>query len=737
MLILGYPFAAGAVGEIARRRLSLDTLIALGSFTAFAVSAVNTVRGAGAVYFDTATMLPTLVTFGKLIEGTAKSRTARTVRGLETLLPQTALRIEAGGAVEVPIGALRVGDRVRVRPGERIAVDGRIIEGRTVIAEAAFTGESAPRACGPGDEVIAGTINGVGGLAFRAVEGPALSAVEGPALSAVEGLVVRAERVGEQMLLNRIIEMVEEAWARASPWERIAERAAAAFVPTVLALALAAGLFWTLAAGPAKGGLVALAMLVVACPCALGIATPLATSLAIGRAARGGVLVRGGDVLERIGQVRTVFLDKTGTVTSLQPSIARIERLNPALTEEELIGWLAGLESGGEHAVARAALAEAKDRGLDIGTVADFRAFPGHGVRGSVTWRGRMREVLAGREGFIMAALAADSAVLTAAPSPSTPVRSRGQALLGVESAAEIPRAPGAEAASEICVAWDGKIRGRVLLADQVRPGAAEAVRRLHEAGVSTVLLSGDRIEAAESVARQVGIERVEAPRLPQEKIESVRAAGSTPGNAHGLRAALLFFARLPYGGTGTRDAGEARKSGSNVLCPASFPPALSVPLRCTEPGGDGNAGEWGASTGNRLARRTRGGLATNSVEGLARRTCGGQVAMVGDGINDAPALAAADVGIALGAGMDLARQAGNVVLLSDRLERVPWLIGLSRRTRRIIVQNHAWAFGYNAIALAAAAAGWLPPLLAAIAMVVSSLTVLGNSARIQRLPEP
>ena len=587
MAILGYPFAAGAFGEIARRRLSLDTLIAVGSFAAFGVSAFNTVRGAGNVYFDTATMLPTLVTFGKLVEGTAKSRTAQLVRSLETLLPRMALKLESDGPREVPIGDLRVGERVRIRPGERIPVDGRILEGHAIVEQAAFTGEQQPRSCGPGDELIAGTVNGS------------------------EGLVVQAERVGEDLLLRRIIAMVEEARAIGAPSERVAERIAAIFVPAVLALAVGAGLFWTLTDGPAKGGFAALAVLVVACPCALGIAAPLATSFAIGRAARSGVLVRGGDVLERVGQVRTVFMDKTGTLTSLQPAIRRIERLDPEVGENDLLAWLAALESGSEHAVARAVLAAAKERGLDMGTVSDFRAIPGLGAQGRVTWRGETREVRAGAERF--AGTVAETAQ-------------------NAESAGS----------SVICVGWGGKVRGRVVLSNPIRPEAAEAIRRLREAGISTVLLSGDRAEAAEPVARELGIEHVEAPRLPQEKIEAVRAA-SSPGKA---------------------------------------------------------------------------------------------AAMVGDGINDAPALAAADVGIALGAGTDLARQAGNVVLLSDRLGRVPWLVGLSRRTRRIIVQNLAWAFGYNAIALTAAAAGRLHPLLAALAMVVSSLTVLSNSARIQSFPE-
>ena len=585
MVILGYPFARGAAGEIARRRLSLDTLIAVGSFTAFGASAASTIRGEGHVYFDTATMLLVLVTVGKLVEATAKTRAGRLLRGLETLLPAKALRIEAGGPRETAVRDLRPGDRLQVRPGERFAADGRILEGATVIEEAAFTGESRPRHAGPGDAVMAGTVNGAAAV------------------------VIHVERVGEDLLLSRIIDMVGEARQRASPSERIAERAAAVFVPAVLVLAAAGGLAWFMAAGAEQAGLAALAVLVVACPCALGIATPLATALAIGRAAREGALVRGGDVMERIGEVATVFLDKTGTVTAGRPSVKRVEAFGPQTSADEILTYLAGLESAGEHSLARAIVGEARRRGLPAAAVDQVRIVAGQGAAGRVTVGGVMREVVAGSESFVQ------------------PAGGPSHAALDGDTA--------------VLVAWDGETRGRVLLADAVRPEAREAVRRLHAAGVRTVLVSGDTLEAARAVAAQVGIERVEAPRRPDEKIAAIRAAAAT----------------------------------------------------------------------------------------------GKVVAMVGDGINDAPALAAAHVGIALAAGTDLARQAGNVVLVSDRLTQIPWLVALSRQTRRTIRQNLAWAFGYNAVALAAAAAGWLHPLLAAVAMVVSSLTVLGNSLRLQRFP--
>ncbi len=580
-LVLGYPFALGAVAEVRRGRLSLDTLILVGSATAFATSAVNTARGAGHIYFDTATMLLLLVTVGKLIEASAKRRTGELLRGLDALLPRTATRIGPDGPHEVGLDALRAGDLLRVLPGGRVPVDGTVEDGASTIEEAAFTGESRPRAVTAGDSVQAGTVNGEGALA------------------------VRAERVGEDVLLHDILEMVEEAADHASPSERLAERAAALFIPAVLALAAGAGLFWLLREGPAQAGLVALAVVVVACPCAMGIATPLATALAVGRAAREGIVVRGGDVMERIGRLDLLFLDKTGTVTMGAPALVAVEPTDPGVDEDELLGWLAGLESGSGHSLAAAVVEEARTRGLTVGAVRGLRVMPGRGVRGTVERDGEEREVLAGSE------------ALFDGPPP-------------------LP-APEADVTA-VVVAWDGRPRGRVLLRDAPRPDAAEAVAELERAGVRTVLLSGDRREVACAVAERVGIRTVEAPCTPEQKLDRIRRAA------------------------------------------------------------DGHV------TG-----------------------------MVGDGINDAPALSAAQVGIALGAGTDLARQAGNVVLLSDRLTQVPYLVALSRRTRRIIVQNLAWAFGYNAVALGAAAAGLLHPLLAALAMVVSSVTVLSNSLRVQR----
>ena len=353
MLLLNYPFVRGAAGEIRQRRLSLDTLIAVGTSAAFVVSAVNTLCGAGQVYFDTATMLPALVTFGRIIEATAKTQTRHLIHGLHTLLPRTALRIEDGVCREVDVCLLRVGDQVRVRPGERIPADGRIVEGRTIIQEAAFTGESIPRECGPHDAVMAGTINGE------------------------FGIVMEAQHVGEGLLLRRIIDLIEAARETTAPWERLSERVARYFTPAVLALAVSAGLVWFVVDGPTKAGFVTLAVLIVACPCGMVIATPIATAVAIGRAARAGIIVRGGDVLERLAGITVVCFDKTGTLTTREPTLARIECTSPSVTEEELLGRLATLESGSEHPFAKVIVTEARRRGIEIGRLADLQVIPG------------------------------------------------------------------------------------------------------------------------------------------------------------------------------------------------------------------------------------------------------------------------------------------------------------------------------------------------------------------------
>lgn len=579
LIVLLPPFLKGSLQEMK----SFHILIAGGSLTAFGVSAFNTLNGTGGLFFDTATMLPVLVTFGTFIESSAKRRASDLLESLDSLLPASAKRITCSGLEEVATALLQPGDMIRVLPGERIPVDGCIMEGNTTIEEAPFTGEFLPRLCGPGDSVIAGTVNGTGSL------------------------VVIARQTGDDLLLNNIAEMIDTAWCNPSTAECIAERAAKLFIPLVLMIATGSLVVWTAVGNPAQGWLSALAVLVVACPCTIGIATPLATTLSVARAARSGIVVRGGRTMETAGTIDHIYFDKTGTITAGCPVILETITTDPDVEPLELLGRLAALESASEHALARAILTFTRDQGIETGTVRGVQVHPGRGISGMVTWQGRTCEVTAGTSDF--------------AGTCKRPVKGPW---------------------TVIDVVWEGKTRGHVLLTDRMRTDAGQTVKALHSQNITSAILSGDRYLAALAMAEQCGIKRVEAPCRPEEKLAVITMAIA---------------------------AGE-------------------------------------------------------------------KLAMVGDGINDAPALAAADVGIAFGAGMELARQAGNVIMFSDQLQQIPWLIGLSRYTGKIIKQNFAWSFLYNAIALGAAAAGLLHPLLAAVAMVVSSLTVLGNSLRVMNFPE-
>ncbi|UFS72138.1 cadmium-translocating P-type ATPase [Geomonas sp. RF6] len=585
LAILLPPFLRGAAGEVAGGGWKLDTLISIGSLAAFGVSARNTIAGSGQVYFDTATMLPVLVTFGKFLESTAKSRAGGLLHALKGLLPPSALRLDAAGWREVPLEEVRVGDLVRVRPGERVAVDGIVEEGRSVLEEAPFTGEFLPRLCTVGDRVSAGTVNGDGVV------------------------VVRAEKVFGGLLLQRIVALVEEAWRVPSPAQRAAERAATFFIPLVVGLAALSFLAWWACGDPAQGGISALSVLVVACPCTMGIATPLATTLAVARAARAGVVVRGGEILERVGEADLAFFDKTGTLTEGRPQLKGITLWDPQVTKEELLGRLAGLEGASEHVLGKAVLEEARKRGVAGGDACEVEVFPGRGMSGTVTWHGEKKRVTAGSVSFV-----------------------RDHSLGAFDD----------EDGTTIEVAWEGRVRGRLTFRDVLHRSAGACLARLAAGGIPSVLLSGDNAVAAAEIAGRLAMERVAAPRTPEEKVQEVRAAAAA-----------------------------------------------------------------------------------------GRRTI-----MVGDGINDAAALAAAGTGIALGGGTELARTSAAVVVLSDDLLLVPWLVELGRRTRGIIRANFAWSFGYNAVALAAAALGRLHPLIAALAMVFSSLTVLANSSRISAFPQ-
>jgi heavy metal translocating P-type ATPase len=571
--LLGYPMAVGAVREMIARQLSLDSLIITGVLAATGTSAWAVISGHGELYFDTATMLLALVTFGRLIEATARSRARNLTDAMASVLPRRALVPDGAGRREVPVEQVQPGDRVLVLTGQASPVDGTVIEGAGEFDESALTGESAAQRRGFGEPVMAGAVLRTGPV------------------------VLEASRTGNERLVEQIAAMVEHAWQRPSAHERLAQRAARWFTPLVLVVASATFAGWCVAQRPAEGLLAALAVLVVACPCAMGIAAPLATALSIGRAAREGVLVRGGDVMESAGNVKTMLLDKTGTLT--RPAGPAAPEPEPGVEAAELLACLGALEARSEHPLSAPVLAAAGGRGLSLPAARNVRATPGLGLEGEVEWQGAVRRVRAGTGAFV----------------------GRG----------------GPCARAGVCVAWDGQYKGFVPHSDELRSGAAEAVKALEALGVRTVLVTGDAQAPAKAVADKLGISRVLARCTPDGKLAAIEAA--------------------------RRD---------------------------------------------------------------------GPVAMVGDGVNDAPALALADVGIAVG-DMELARQSSGASLVRDSLALLPWLVALGRRTRRVIRQNLLWALGYNSLAIAAAAAGWLHPLLAAVLMVVSSLTVLGNSCRLAR----
>lgn len=580
---------------------NMDLLVALGSTAAWGLSMVLWWGGeTEALYFESAAVIVALVRLGKALEGRAKQRTAQALRALATLRPARArLLLDDGCELDRPVEALRVGDRLRVRPGERLPADGVLLAGLSHLDESALSGESLPVARGPGDRVRAGTLNGEGVLELR------------------------VSAVGAETTLARIVRLVETAQAAKPPVQRLVDRVSAVFVPAVLGLALLTGLGWLLAgAAPATALLHAVAVLVVACPCALGLATPMALMAGTGVAARHGLLIRDVAALEAAPTIRVVAFDKTGTLTLGRPSLAGLQAA-PGVSPEELLRLAAALQQGSEHPLARALAQAVQGGAAGVGPLAkplpqaqDARALPGRGIEGRID--GRLLRLgsprLAQEEGL-------DTTPLDAADAREAAAGRSLAWLMAVEPAGR-PR-----------------LLGLLSFGDRVRPEAAEAVRRLRARGLHTVMLSGDHAASAEALARQLGLDGCESGLLPADKAEAI--------------------ARL--------------------------------------------------------------------------RAAHGPVAMVGDGLNDAPALAAADLGLAIGGGTDLAMETAGITLMQGDPRRVADALELARRTRRTLVQNLGWAFGYNVIALPLAMAGQLSPALAGAAMACSSLGVVANAWRLQR----
>ncbi|MBF8282561.1 MAG: copper-translocating P-type ATPase [Anaerolineales bacterium] len=593
MLVLVPPILSSSWQGLRQRprRVSTDTLIALGSLSGYLASLYGIARG-GDVYFDTATTILVLVTAGHYLELRARARGSEALEALLTRTPDTALVRRDGEEVELPAAAVAVGDEVVVRPGGTIPVDGAVIEGAGSVNEASITGEAGPVFKEPGAQVFSGTAN-------------------------LDGrLVVRAAGVGEQRVMARLVQLLREALARRAPIQRLADRVSAVFVPLVVLLSGGAFAYWGWRDGAGHGLMAALAVLLIACPCALGVATPLALWAGMGRAAEGGALIRSAEVLEKLANVKAVFFDKTGTLTKGTLKVSEI------VGGGEVIERAAALEGASEHPLGRAVAAHARECGLALRPMHAFRAWPGLGVRGMV-----------GQE-------AARSVPADVAVGSRRFMERLGWTMEASFAAEKMRLESGGHTVA--CVGWNGSVRGLIGFVEEIRPEAEATVRALVADGVAVNALTGDDLAAGGVLSRRLGIV-VHAHLLPEDKV--------------------------------------------------------------------------------RLLTETQAKL--------------GPVAMVGDGLNDAPALAHADVGIALGCGVDVTREAADVSLVGSDLRRVAWTIHLARQTYRTIRQNLGWAFIYNIVGIGLAMVGVLHPIVSALAMVVSNLFVVGNSLRLAQRPVP
>ena len=615
----GWRFYRGAWGALRHRTADMNTLIAVGTSAAYFYSMVAVLspslfvapRLEPHLYFDTSAVIIALILLGRFLEARARGQTSEAIKKLIGLQPKTALVVRDGREVEIPVDDVQVGDLILVRPGERVAVDGIIRQGYSSIDESMITGESIPVEKREGDEVISATINKTGSFQFEAT------------------------KVGKDTTLAQIIRLVEEAQGSKAPIQRLADVIASYFVPIVIGIATATFIIWYFV-GPTPALTFAIlnfvAVLIIACPCALGLATPTAIMVGTGKGAEHGILIRSGEALERSHKIRTVLLDKTGTLTQGKPEVTDVITIASS-SRGEVLRLAASAEHGSEHPLGEAIIRAASEEKLELSPASDFNAVPGHGVEASVEGR----KLILGNLRLI---------------------KDRGLSLNGLEEEAHRLWEKGK---TVMFLGIDSQVVGIIAVADTLKPNAKEAVEALHKMGIEAVMLTGDNRRTAEAIAREVGIDRALAEVLPEHKAQEVK---------------------------------KLQEEGKVV-------------------------------------------------------------AMVGDGINDAPALAQADIGIAIGTGTDVAMETGDITLISGDLTGVVTAISLSKRTMRTIKQNLFWAFAYNSALIPVAAGalyfafaqtgipsglhfvlgdyGFLNPILAAAAMAASSITVVSNSLRLRR----
>ncbi len=601
---VGREFYVGAYKSLRNGSSNMDVLVALGSSVAYFYSVIVTLGAIGGhVYFETSASIITLIATGTLLESIAKGRTSAAIKKLMGLRAKTARVIRDGQEIDIPVEQVNTGDLIIVRPGEKIPVDGVVHEGQSAVDESMITGESLPVDKGPGDPVIGATINKQGLLTFEAT------------------------KVGRETALAQIIRLVEQAQGSKAPIQRLADRVSAVFVPTVVSVAILTFAIWMIGTGEFTPAMIRMiAVLIIACPCAMGLATPTAIMVGMGKGAETGILFKSSEALERGRKLTAVVLDKTGTLTRGEPSVTDVVvRSAAAIDEPGLLALAASAERGSEHPLGAAIVRAAAERGLPLSSPQGFEALTGQGVRAEIDGR---------------AVLLGNLSLMT----------SQQVHLNGLEGEAQRLQQ---EAKTTMWLAVDGQASGVIAVADTIKDGSVEAVKQLHELGLTVVMMTGDNQATADAIAREVGIDRVFAEVKPGDKAAYVKQLQS---------------------------------------------------------------------------------------EGYS-------VGMVGDGINDAPALAQADVGIAIGTGTDVAMEAADVTLIGGDLRGVPRAIALSKKTVRTIKQNLFWAFAYNVTLIPVAAGVLAPvesapeilrhlhPILAAGAMALSDVFVIGNSLRLRNTP--